>query len=214
MTTMSASLPLTPVSSNDGSLNLGKSQATYARSYPETPNIPEANAPIIPLISSVFPYHATQVASMALILEIVTPPDHVLQGFVVDHPGSGRTVYVHLPPPHASAQVRPETLSANFSDVLRPHDPKRTVPSPQPPSAPGQALDMRDSLTALLDLASDNLEATSLVLVLDKDERDPDRLGELLHSLMYMGGQVVRPGGLEGGWDWDQTQWVLVGIEL
>jgi hypothetical protein len=73
---------------------------------------------------------------------------------------------------------------------------------------------MRDSLTALLDLASDNLEATSLVLVLDKDEREPDRLGELLHSLMYMGGQVVRPGGLEGGWDWDQTQWVLVGIEL
>jgi predicted DNA-binding protein (UPF0278 family) len=143
-------------------------------------------------------------------LEIVTPPDLVLQGFIVD--AVSRTVYVHLPP-NAAAQ-RPEALTPNFSDVLRPHDPQRDPV--QLPSSPrqGQALDIRESLTALLDLASDSLEAAKLVLVLDKDEREREGLSELLHALMYVGGQVVRPGCLDEGWEWDARKWVLVGIEL
>jgi hypothetical protein len=85
-------------------------------------------------------------------------------------------------------------------------------------SPPGQAtslaLDIKESLTALLDLSSDSLEAKNLILVLDRDDRDQERLEDLLHSLMYAGGQVLAPGRLEGGYEWDIRHWVLVGIEL
>ncbi len=147
-------------------------------------------------------------------LEIVTPPDHVLQGFIVDQPTFGRAVYIHLPPLHSTATSRPETLSPHFFEVLRPHDPFRPLPVIAAQSSVYGALDMRESLTALLDLAADSLSATSLILALDKDDREPEKLGELLHSLMYVGGQAVKQGALPGGWEWDPRRWVLVGMEL
>ena len=192
------SLPLTP---SPGS--------PYAQ-----PNIPEPERPAIPLISVLFPYHASQVAELSRMLEIVTPPDHVLDGFILDHPTFGRSTYIHLPPLHSSAMSQPEILSPHFFEVLRPHDPLLVLPTVASQSPANRALDMRESLTALLDLAADSLEATSLVLVLDKDDRDPERMNELLHSLMYVGGQVIKQGALPGGWEWDPTRWVLVGIEL
>lgn len=192
------SLPLTPSSTS---------------SIPLFSATPSSNSPIVPLISSLFPYHATQVASLSHILEIVTPPDHVLHGFILDHPTFGRAVYIHLPPLHASATSRPEALSPHFFEVLRPHDPLRPLPTAAPSSA-NAALDLRESLTALLDLAADSLEATSLILALDKDDREPERLGELLHSLMYVGGQVVKQGAVPGEWEWDPRRWVLVGMDL
>lgn len=191
------SLPLTPSSTS---------------SHPQS--IPDSVRPIIPLISALFPYHASQVVARSHLLEIVTPPDHVLHGFILDHPTSGRAVYVHLPPLHSSATSRPDPLAPHFFEVLRPHDPLRALPAAAVQSSINTALDMRESLTALLDLAADSLEATSLILALDKDDREPDRLDELLHSLMYVGGQVVKQGALPGGWEWDPRRWVLVGIEL
>lgn len=192
------SLPLTPSSSPSC----------------QTPSVSDANRPIIPLISSLFPYHVTQIVAVSHILEIVTPPDHVLQGFILDHPTFGRAVYVHLPPLHSTATARPDPLAPHFFEVLRPHDPMRTLPAATTNSSMNGALDMRESLTALLDLAEDSLEATSLILALNKDDREADRLGELLHSLMYVGGQVVKQGALPGGWEWDPKRWVLVGMEL
>jgi hypothetical protein len=156
-------------------------------------------------------------SAMSHLLEIVTPPDHVLQGFIIDHPTCGRTVFVHLPPPHSSTHGRPEVLQPHFSEVLRPHDPlhHRQVLLPSPSGqAASLALDIKESLTALLDLSSDSLDAKSLMLVLDRDDRDHERLEDLLHSLMYAGGQVIPPGRLEGGYEWDARSWVLVGIEL
>jgi hypothetical protein len=166
----------------------------------------------------VFPYHATLVAAHSHILEIVTPPDHILQGFILDIPDHGRTVYVHLPPPHYSTTHADDALAPHFSDVLRPHQAQAHASSfPTLTTSPvqiGSALNIRESLTALLDLASESLFANHLILVLDKDDREPERLGELLHALMYVGGAVVKPGALEGGWEWDARQWVLVGMEL
>lgn len=200
------SLPLTPASSTDS--NDLRSSSTP----PDTFGAHAESEVSIPLISSLFPFHATQLVRHATVLEIVTPPDHVLTGFICDHP-AGRTVYVHLPPPHVSSH-RPETLSGNFSEVLRPHDPTR---SPQhPSSSPLDGLDIRESLTALLDLASEPLGAKSLVLALDKNDREREGLDELLHSLLYVGGQLLAPGSgaLDGGWEWDPRKWVLVGVEL
>ena len=98
--------------------------------------------------------------------------------------------------------------------MLRPHDPSRS-PHRQF-SSPLDGLDIRESLTALLDLSADQLDAKALVLVLDKDDRELEGLNELLHSLMYVGGHVLPPGkkALDGGWEWDPRRWVLVGMEL
>jgi hypothetical protein len=195
--------PLTPVSSSSPDSDI--STGSYL-----------ANTTSIPLISTLFPFHASQMTSRSHLLEIVTPPDHVLEGFILDQPHSGRTVFVHLPPPHSSSH-RPEILQPHFSEVLRPHDPlhhRQILMSSPPGQAKSLALDIKESLTALLDLSSDSLEAKNLILVLDRDDRDQERLEDLLHSLMYAGGQVLAPGRLEGGYEWDIRHWVLVGIEL
>lgn len=145
-------------------------------------------------------------------LEIVTPPSQVLKGFVTDDSTLGRIVFVHLLPSHSSAPARPDPLAPHFSDVLRPHDPSRPHPVSSSTPAPA-ALDIRESLTALLDLA-DELEAAQLILVLDKDEREPTPLAELMHALMYVGGTPVRPGVAIGDWEWDSRRFALVSIEL
>lgn len=44
------------------------------------------------------------------------------------------------------------------------------------------------SIVALLDLADENLQCSLLVIVLD---RASPTLGDLLHSLMYVGGTVI-----------------------
>ncbi|KAL7419444.1 hypothetical protein Q5752_006282 [Cryptotrichosporon argae] len=216
----SVAYPLSPASSVSFNAGTPSLASTSVSSHAPSVEVPHAlgapdndNAAIVPLISSVFPYHAAHVASAAHMLEIVTPPDHVLRGFVVDSDALGRTAFVHLPPTHASAPLRPERLTPHFSTVLRPHDPAQAHPSHEPQPS-GFALDIRDSLTALLDLAADCLDAAHLVLILDKDEREPERLDDLLHALMYVGGQPVRPGAAIGEWEWNARQWMLVSIEL
>lgn len=207
---LAQSMPLTPISdSSAGSPNSLVPPADACGD--QNCNIDTAQT-TIPLLASLFPYYTSHLSQTSMSLEIVTPPDHVLTGFVCDHP-TGRTVFVHLPPPHASSN-RPEALSGNFSEVLRPHDPSRSPVHQY--SSPLDGLDVRESLTALLDLASDSLDAKSLVLALNKDDRELEGLNELLHSLMYAGGQVLPPGkgALDGGWEWDPRKWVLVGLEL
>lgn len=65
---------------------------------------------------------------------------------------------------------------------------------------------LRESVVALLDLADEHLGCSALVIALDKSS---PALGELLHSLMYVGGTVVSkpPFKLDPGF-------VLVGIEI
>jgi len=222
-------MPLTPSSS--GQMDHMIQQASSSGSSSHSDNLPTSESPppkgrsteIIPLISAVFPYQASSIAQIAHSLEIVTPPDHVLEGFILDHPSRGRTVYVHLPPPHQSTKQQDHPLPANFSEVLRPHIP---VSSSSSTGERGEsrhnggvnalpvALDVRDSITALLDLASESLFATNLVLVLDKDDRDPEGLRGLLHALMYVGGGLIKEGAVDGGYEWDTRRWALVGIEL
>lgn len=62
------------------------------------------------------------------------------------------------------------------------------------------------SIVALLDLADESLECAALVIVL---ERSSPNLGDLLHSLMYVGGTVVTkpPFQLD-------SAFVLVGLEI
>ncbi|BEJ15334.1 hypothetical protein CspHIS471_0411010 [Cutaneotrichosporon sp. HIS471] len=167
--------------------------------------------PVLPLIHAVFPATASSVSAASHMLEIVTPPTHVLHGFIADEPTLGRLVFVHLPPTHASAPARPEVLAPHFFNVLHSDGPTYSD-APAPPTGP-VALDIRESLTALLDLA-DEIEGTQLVLILDKDEREPAPLAELMHALMYVGGTPVRPGAPVGEWEWDARRWALVSIEL
>lgn len=65
---------------------------------------------------------------------------------------------------------------------------------------------LRESIVALLDLSSENLDCHALVIVL---ERSAPNLAELLHSLMYVGGAVVTkpPFAVD-------PAFVLVGLEI
>ena len=62
------------------------------------------------------------------------------------------------------------------------------------------------SIVALLDLASEQLECSGLVLALEKAS---PLLGELLHSLMYVGGAVVTAPPFPVN-----PAYILVGLEL
>ena len=62
------------------------------------------------------------------------------------------------------------------------------------------------SVVALLDLASEQLECGALVIAL---ARTSPVLGELLHALMYVGGQVVTAPPFPVN-----PNYVLVGMEI
>lgn len=64
----------------------------------------------------------------------------------------------------------------------------------------------RSSIVALLDLADESLQCSALVIAL---ERSSPFLGDLLHSLMYVGGVVVSKPPFQV----DQA-YVLVGLEI
>ena len=204
------SLPLTPMSippfqPMNQSLPAGSPQKP-------APLQNSSSRPPILLLDALFTSQQSITSLSAHALEIVTPPDNILQGFIVDQPIHGRAVYIHLQTPR-SARDQNRDLPANFSEVLRPHDPSRLSAIEQSTSEAAH-LDVRESLTALLDLASDPLDANQLILVLSRDERGNEALDEMLHSLMYVGGQMIRQGLLEGGWEWDPSKWILVGMEL
>lgn len=138
-----------------------------------------------------------------------------------------KVMIVHLPP-----------MGLTSCDVDQGDDDDDDDGTTAPLDSPG--IDIRDQLTSLLDLASDSLHATKVILALRRSERDDESLRVLLHSLAYVGGEVlVSPSsvgvrvrgsggrrmvmgmgnggwGLGEGWDWEwnEEEWVLVGIEL
>ncbi|KAF4621167.1 hypothetical protein D9613_000650 [Agrocybe pediades] len=68
------------------------------------------------------------------------------------------------------------------------------------------SVNLRESIVALLDLADESLGCHSLIIVL---ERSSPNLGNVLHSLMYVGGAVVT----KPLYDVDPA-FVLVGLEI
>ncbi|KAG8681915.1 hypothetical protein FRC08_015326 [Ceratobasidium sp. 394] len=69
-----------------------------------------------------------------------------------------------------------------------------------------EALMLRESVTALLDLADEHLECTAFVIALEKNTPG---LGELVHALTYLSGQIVTKPPFVA-----DPSYVLVGIEL
>jgi len=69
-----------------------------------------------------------------------------------------------------------------------------------------ESVNLRESIVALLDLADESLECTSLIIVLD---RTSPNLGSILHSLMYVGGNVVTKPPYQV-----DPAFVLVGLEV
>jgi len=67
-------------------------------------------------------------------------------------------------------------------------------------------VNLRESIVALLDLADEQLQCSALVIAL---ERSSPALGELLHSLMYVGGTVVTKPPFTA-----DPAYILVGMEI
>lgn len=68
------------------------------------------------------------------------------------------------------------------------------------------AVNLRESIVALLDLADESLECNALVIAL---ERSSPELSNLLHSLMYVGGTVITAPVFKVA-----SAFVLVGLEI
>ncbi|KAF9227305.1 hypothetical protein BS17DRAFT_747693 [Gyrodon lividus] len=68
------------------------------------------------------------------------------------------------------------------------------------------AVSLRESIVALLDLADEQLQCSALVIVLDKSFNG---LNELLHSLMYVGGNIVAKPPFQVN-----PAYILVGLEI
>jgi len=68
------------------------------------------------------------------------------------------------------------------------------------------SVSIRESIVALLDLADESLGCSALVIVL---ERSSPTLGDILHSLMYVGGSVVTKPPFAVA-----SAFVLVGLEI
>ncbi|KAI0318320.1 ornithine decarboxylase antizyme-domain-containing protein [Amylostereum chailletii] len=69
-----------------------------------------------------------------------------------------------------------------------------------------ELVSLRESIVALLDLADERLECSALIIALEKASPS---LGELLHSLMYVGGTVVTKPQFQA-----DPAYVLVGLEI
>ncbi|KAI0063652.1 hypothetical protein BV25DRAFT_1936070 [Artomyces pyxidatus] len=69
-----------------------------------------------------------------------------------------------------------------------------------------EIVSLRESIVALLDLADEHLDCSALVIALEKAS---PALGELLHSLMYVGGTVVTKPTFQV-----DPAYVLVGLEI
>lgn len=69
-----------------------------------------------------------------------------------------------------------------------------------------ESVSVRESVVALLDLAEESLECSTLIIAL---ERSSSNLGALLHSLMYVGGAVVTKPVYQVN-----PAFVLVGLEI
>ncbi|KAJ2918060.1 hypothetical protein MD484_g2391, partial [Candolleomyces efflorescens] len=68
------------------------------------------------------------------------------------------------------------------------------------------AVNLRESIVALLDLADESLGCNALVIALERSSPD---LSNLLHSLMYVGGTVVTKPAFPVA-----SAFVLVGLEI
>jgi hypothetical protein len=69
-----------------------------------------------------------------------------------------------------------------------------------------QAVSLRESIVALLDLADEQLQCSALVIAFNKVSHG---LSELLHSLMYVGGSVVTKPPFQVN-----PAYILVGVEI
>lgn len=69
-----------------------------------------------------------------------------------------------------------------------------------------QAVSLRESIVALLELADEQLQCSALVIAFNKSSHG---LSELLHSLMYVGGSVVTKPPFQV-----DPSYILVGLDI
>ncbi|EIW83317.1 hypothetical protein CONPUDRAFT_51999, partial [Coniophora puteana RWD-64-598 SS2] len=68
------------------------------------------------------------------------------------------------------------------------------------------AVSLRESIVALLDLADEQLECSSLIIAMNKSSPSTS---EILHSLMYVGGSIVTKPSFQV-----DPAYLLVGLEI
>lgn len=120
--------------------------------------------------------------------QLATPPLTPENCIAIPHPQNSSSLAAALFPEQTATVAKysvPLQISNWDGFVLSlPNKPKVLYVDGQCAQLPS----LRASVVALLDLASEQLECEALIIALPKTSDDLD---ELIHSLMYVGGQVV-----------------------
>ena len=141
-------------------------------------------------LKSLFPEHVPAAHPFASPIRIDSQPDSTWDGFVLSLPGKPQTLYV-------------DGTGAG-QHMLR----ERYAPSELAVATPTQnnSILSLHSVVALLDLADEHFNCSALVIALP---RTTNGLDQLIHSLMYVGGQVVTHPPFK-----TCSSYVLIGMEI
>jgi len=179
--------PLTPDSTHSAS------SFTSSKSSSSSPSDaglfpPKTNGETPAFLKSLFPEHVPAAHPFASPIRINSQPDSTWDGFVLSLPGKPQTLYVDG--------------SGAAQHMLR----ERYDPSKLFISTHTNSNLFLYSVVALLDLADEHFNCSALVIALP---RTTDGLDQLIHSLMYVGGQVVTHPPFMAC-----SSYVLIGLEI
>ncbi|KAI0779785.1 ornithine decarboxylase antizyme-domain-containing protein [Fomes fomentarius] len=194
---------------------------TRAYDYPPTP--PPEESPELPLAqlpSSSVPraipeaHHLQKTAASGLATPPLTPDDGLEDGEgSLSALGAKQSAFLSMLFPRNALGAAPYAQSVSISTpdtgttfdgvvLSLPGTPKTFYVD----GKCAATVNLRESIVALLDLADEQLECNALIIAL---ERSSPVLGDLLHSLMYVGGTVVTKPPFPV-----DPAYVLVGMEI
>jgi hypothetical protein len=180
--------PLTPDSIHStSSFDSSKSSSSCSSGAGMFPS--NANGDPSVFLKSLFPDHVPAAHPFASPIRINSQPDSTWDGFVLSLPGKPKTLYV-------------DGSGAGQHMLRERYDNSQTIRS----GTPNNSIFFLHSVVALLDLADEHFTCSALVIALP---RKTNGLDQLIHSLMYVGGQIVTHPPFKAS-----SNYVLIGMEI
>jgi len=141
--------------------------------------------------------------------QLITPPLTPENTVAIPHPQKSfafaNSVFPEQSPTILKYAVPLQIISGSAWDAFvlsLPNRPKTLYVDGQS----AQLANLRESIVALLDLADEQLECSAVIIALPKTS---EGLDDLIHSLMYVGGQIVTKPPFKAS-----SAYLLIGLEL
>lgn len=197
--------------------SISSSSFSHYSSSPNTTNNPLVHPSYSPYQSAVLPRDIPTRASSPY--DIATPPltpdddeDCIATGIATNHSKDALDLLLAIFPrdglsllPYAkSVVVTAPNMGTSFDGVVLDFPGKTKTLYVDGKNA--QAVSLRESIVALLDLADEQLQCSALIIAFNKVSNG---LSELLHSLMYVGGSIVTKPPFQV-----DPAYILLGVEI